>query len=73
MASTRLRAFVTGGGGYVGSALCKQLLERGYTVAAFDIHYQQNEEESDDGIQRIKVICFLSAIYIRRSGWREGA
>ena len=47
------KAFVTGGGGYVGSSLCRQLLERGYTVVTFDLRYP--EEDQDDGIHRFKV------------------
>lgn len=49
------RAFVTGGGGYVGSSLCRRLVERGYTVSAFDLHYPEPEEEQNDSIHRVKV------------------
>ncbi len=31
------RIFITGGGGYVGSALCDYLIEKGYYVTAFDL------------------------------------
>ena len=63
MTSIRLGgAFVTGGGGYVGSLLCRQLAERGYAVTAFDIHYPEDEEKVDDKIQRIKVEAILYAI-----------
>jgi nucleoside-diphosphate-sugar epimerase len=48
-----MRAFVTGGGGYVGSSLCSKLVERGYTVTAFDLRYP--EEDEADNIHRIKV------------------
>ena len=47
------RAFVTGGGGYVGSILCRRLAERGYSVAAFDIRYP--ERDHVDEIERIEV------------------
>ena len=47
-------AFVTGGGGYVGSRLCKELLESGYTrVIAFDIHFIDKEQE--DKLEKIEV------------------
>ena len=59
------RAFVTGGGGYVGSRLCSQLAERGYTVTAFDLHYP--DEDQGDGIQRIKVDTGLTCnIFVYR-------
>ena len=47
------RAFVTGGGGYVGSSLCRRLSERGYAVVAFDLQYP--EDIPTDSIHRIKV------------------
>ena len=46
---------MTGGGGYVGSSLCRKLAERGYTVTAFDLHYPEAEEDQTDSIHRIKV------------------
>ena len=46
---------MTGGGGYVGSSLCRKLVERGYTVTAFDLHYPK--EDQSDSVHRIKV-CF---------------
>lgn len=49
---------MTGGGGYVGSLLCRRLAERGYSVVAFDIHYPEEEpreNDEDNIIQRIKV------------------
>ena len=56
---------MTGGGGYVGSSLCWKLLERGYTVLAFDLHYP--EEDQTYSIHRIKVflIHFADSYYIR--------
>lgn len=48
------KALVTGGGGYVGSTLCRRLVERGYVVTAFDCHYPDLEQEDD--VIRIKVI-----------------
>ena len=44
---------MTGGGGYVGSSLCRKLVERGYTVVAFDLHC--SGEDQTDSIHRIKV------------------
>ena len=47
---------MTGGGGYVGSKLCQQLLERGYVVTSFDLHYP---EDDDSGlINRIQVLYY---------------
>ena len=43
------RAFVTGDCGYVESFLCRKLVERGYTMTAFDLHYP--EEDQTDRIQ----------------------
>ena len=49
------KAFVTGGGGYVGSTLCRQLVERGYSVVAFDLHYPEEKDQTDERIQKVKV------------------
>jgi nucleoside-diphosphate-sugar epimerase len=49
------RALVTGGGGYVGGRLCTAILERGYTVTAVDVHFQDAEDQ--DGIRKVKVPC----------------
>ena len=47
-------AFVTGGGGYVGSRLCKELLVSGYDrVIAFDIYFIDKEQE--DKLEKIEV------------------
>ena len=48
------RAFVTGGGGYIGNCLCEALTARGYAVTAFDAHYLEREHHSDS-IHRVKV------------------
>eukprot|EP00731_Ephydatia_muelleri_P029296 Em0020g940a len=45
-------AFVTGGGGYLGSRLAKQLAANGYRVTTFDVHYF--EQDNDSRINRIK-------------------
>ena len=50
----RSKAFVTGGGGYVGQKLCEELVRRGYQVTAFDVHFL---DESDiPGLSRVKVL-----------------
>ena len=56
---------MTGGGGYVGSSLCWKLVERGYSVTAFDLHCP--EEDQTDSIHRIKVclIHLLTHIIIK--------
>ena len=36
--------FVTGGGGFVGSQLCRELARRGYSVTAYDLRYLNEEE-----------------------------
>lgn len=45
-------AFVTGGGGYLGGRLAKQLAANGYRVTTFDVHYL--EGQSDSRIDQIK-------------------
>lgn len=35
---------MTGGGGFVGGQLCRELARRGYSVTAFDLHYLNAEE-----------------------------
>lgn len=47
-------AFVTGGGGYIGSRLAKRLAENGYRVTTFDVHYF--EEDNGGVINRIRVL-----------------
>ena len=47
-------AFVTGGGGYVGRLLCEELARQGYLVTAFDLSFQETENELD-GITRVSV------------------
>lgn len=49
----RLRALVTGGGGYVGGRLCTALVKKGYAVTAVDVHFQDEGEQ--DGIHKVKV------------------
>ena len=44
---------MTGGGGFIGGQLCKGLVERGYSVTAFDVHYL--DKDQDDSVQRIQV------------------
>ena len=44
---------MTGGGGYLGSRLAKQLAANGYRVTTFDVHYF--EQDNDSRINRIKV------------------
>ena len=46
-------AFVTGGGGYLGSKLCRELARRGYSVTAFDLNFL--EEELEAGVTHIQV------------------
>lgn len=43
---------MTGGGGFIGGQLCKGLVERGYSVTAFDVHYL--DKDQDDSVQRIQ-------------------
>ena len=47
-------AFVTGGGGYVGSRLCKELLKSDYArVIAFDVYFTNKEQE--DKLEKVEV------------------
>ena len=48
-------AFVTGGGGYVGSKLCCELVRRGYSVTAFDLNFQETEGPRHPRITKIQV------------------
>ena len=48
------RAFVTGGGGYIGNRLCEALAAREYTVTAFDLRYLTKENVSDS-IHQVQV------------------
>ena len=43
-------AFVTGGGGYVGRLLVRQLAEHGYSVTAFDLRFQETANEQQSGV-----------------------
>ena len=47
-------ALVTGGGGYLGTKLCKSLLRLGYSVTAYDVHFV-GDEDAEPAIERIKV------------------
>ena len=40
-------AFVTGGGGYIGGRLVKQLAANGYKVTTFDVHYFEQGTSSE--------------------------
>ena len=42
-------AFVTGGGGYVGSRLCRELTGKGCLVTAYDLHFL-NEGSTSTGV-----------------------
>ena len=49
-------AFVTGGGGYLGSKLCRELVRDGYSVTAYDLSFHGVENELQaTGINRIHV------------------
>ena len=52
--SENKRAFVTGGGGYIGNCLCEALVARGYTVTAFDVRYLE-EKRYNDSVHRVQV------------------
>ena len=47
-----MAAFVTGGGGYVGSKLCRELLSNGYSVTAFDLVFP---DQATPGIIAVRV------------------
>ena len=48
-------AFVTGGGGYLGSKLCRELVIKGYSVTAFDVNFPETEDPEQSGIKNIRV------------------
>ena len=48
-------AFVTGGGGYVGRLLVRQLAEHGYSVTAFDLRFQETANEQQSGVTYLLV------------------
>ena len=48
-------AFVTGGGGYLGSKLCRELVRNGYSVTAFDLNFPETEDLGKSGITNIQV------------------
>ena len=50
---SKKRAFVTGGGGYLGSKLCEELTSLGYTVTAFDVFFVNDSDTP--GITKLKV------------------
>jgi|688.fasta_scaffold2778051_1 nucleoside-diphosphate-sugar epimerase len=56
-----MRILVTGGGGFLGSHLCAQLLNRGYYVIALDNFYTGNPENLyitfGESILQVKEIC----------------
>ena len=54
------KAFVTGGGGYVGGKLCQRLSQLGYQVTAFDIRHQIEVAEAEGGGDDIKRVQVLS-------------
>ena len=47
-------AFVTGGGGYVGSRLCRELSGKGCLVTAYDLHFL-NEGSTQAGVRCVVV------------------
>lgn len=56
------RAFVTGGGGYVGGRLCTALRDRGYVVTAVDVRFLDKEEQ--DGIKKVEVDRQLICLHL---------
>ena len=51
---SRRRALVTGGGGYLGSRLCRELVDVGYKVTAFDVCYRDDTGATDE-IRKLQV------------------
>lgn len=49
----RRRVLITGGGGFVGSALASGFVERGWHVTAMDSAFAADPESRHDGVQRI--------------------
>ena len=56
-------AFVTGGGGYLGSKLCRELVRNGYSVTAFDLNFFETEDPEQSGIKNIRVSTRLLFVY----------
>lgn len=56
-------AFVAGGGGYLGSKLCRELVRNGYSVTAFDLIFLEPKNDEKSGIINIQVreVITLSA------------
>ena len=55
MSESNKRAFITGGGGYVGCNLTRYLERQGYDVIAADIKFLSKEEGFESRAQKIKV------------------
>ena len=49
------KAFLTGGGGYVGSRLAQYLEERGYEVAVADVKFTDASPEANPNRLRVEV------------------